>query len=115
VAVSNIGDDVVVHGQEREIIRNPWKFMSDESVDDIQIPLKSAGYQWHFQANICKDFQTGKGIDTGMSSFSIAGNHARENKMVSVVDEFDHEVIGRLIYNFHAREKQRPALNTIFP
>jgi hypothetical protein len=33
--------------------------------------------------------------------------------MVAVVDEFDEEVIRRLIYNFHATEKQRPALSTL--
>jgi hypothetical protein len=56
-----------------------------------------------------------KDVDTGMSvSFSTPEKACPKKKMVAVVDKFDGEVIRRLIYHFHATEKQCPALILYF-
>lgn len=75
--------------------------------------LPATGFSKRITARIIK---WEKDVDTGMwVSFSTSEKACPKKKIVAVVHKFDDEVIRRLIYNFHATEKQCTALNTLLP
>jgi hypothetical protein len=106
--------------KEPRLIYNLWKFTSGEAKNGTQIPLRSdssrvlsaTGFSKRITAKIIK---REKDVDTGMSASFSTEKACPKKKMVIMVDKFVDEVIRRLIYNFHAIEKQCPALNTLLP
>ena len=121
MALSKVGNHRVIHSQGREIAYNVWKFMSNEAVNGIAIPLKSVcervlaatGISKRTLAKIRKE---GRNIEGGAStSFSTPGKSRPKTKIVAAVDGFDEEVIRKLIYNFHSTHKKRPTLKSLYP
>jgi hypothetical protein len=95
--------------------------VSEEARDSIKISLKSVGSRVMAATGISKRtlariIKEGKEVDKGTSaSLSSPGKLRPKKKKVAVADAFDEEVMRRLIYNFHATQKQRPTLNTVLP
>ncbi|KAJ4442585.1 hypothetical protein ANN_04173 [Periplaneta americana] len=85
----------VVHSQGHEIAYNVWKFMSEEAVNGMPIPLKSVcarvlaatGISKQTLARIRKE---GKNIEAGTAdSFSSPEKSQPKKKIVAAVDSFD--------------------------
>jgi transposase len=115
--MSNV--EQVVHGQSRDIIYSVYKFMKKEKErGEVVIPLN------RLQERVAR--ATGVGLNTARriinegntkaegSEFKTPREKINKPAPKSSVNEFEEEIIRKIICNFTATQKRRPTIQAIF-